>query len=309
MQPNHAFFKNWNDLHILLMVAEHRSFARASEVLGINQVTVAKRLADLEMALGCRLFTRRRIGAAPTRACLALLEEAAPVVEAMRRIEERLDVARTLKPRVKIYAPPGVLAYTLQPALQSGADAVHPIDIQSLRRTSLPELSFTGNAQEADISVLVSAEKDLPKIKGSYSVRRLGSMFFRPYASLALVKNKGISIGSFDDLRSVPLFDMKLYRFFSSLDSWNEMLEGHEHSELFETTSDLHSAFLQREAVSIIPTYSHLYERRAAPLDFAYPRMALSLWLAAHEDNLKEPQVRKVFDTLGEAFERSPWFH
>ena len=311
VRSNQVYFKNWNDLQILLKVAEHKSFARAADALGINQVTVAKRLADLEMALGCRLFTRRRIGAAPTQACQALLDEASIVVEAMQRVETRLETARALQPSVTIYAPPGVLAYTLQPALQAADEAqpIQPIDMRLLRRSALPDLHFTANALDADILILVSAEHDLPKIKGAYSVKRLGSMFFRPYASRAMARNKGVSIASFEDLKDVTLFDMKLYRAFSSLSAWNEMLEDHPHAEMFESTSDLHASFLEREAVTIIPTYSHLYERRIVPLEIAYPRMALSLWLAAHEDNLREPQVRKVFDTLGDAFERSPWFH
>ena len=167
VSSSHPYFKNWNDLHILLMVAEYRSFARAAEVLGVNQVTVAKRLADLEMALGCRLFTRRRIGAAPTQVCREILADAFPVMKAMRRVEEKLGQARSLQPAVTICAPPGVLTYTLRPALQSGGDSLQPIDVKALRRTSLPELKFTSDLQDADISVLVSAEKDLPKIKGA----------------------------------------------------------------------------------------------------------------------------------------------
>jgi len=36
--------------------------------------------------------------------------------------------------------------------------------------------------------------------------------------------------------------------------------------------------------------------------------MRIELWLAAHEDSLREPAVRAVYDTVADMFLRSPWF-
>jgi len=309
VSSNFAFFKNWNDLQLIVMVAQHQSFARAAEALGVNQVTVAKRLSDLELSIGRRLFTRRRAGAAPTALCLEILEDIRPIADAVRNVEDGLKQARTAPSAVTIGASEGLLTYTIIPALEGARRAPHPIDLARLRRDGAPPLKFTTDLKAADVSVWLAAENALPAIRGAYQVRRLGSIAFRPFVNEALISDQGFRCGSFDDLDNVPLFDMKQYSFFKSLDGWNELCARHADTRLFDTTHDLQAAFRQEAGVTLSPTYSHLYESRILPLEIAYPRMAVSLWVSAHEDNLREPQVRRVFDALGDAFESSPWFH
>jgi DNA-binding transcriptional LysR family regulator len=61
------------DLHIALAVAQSGSMLKAAEALAISQPVVSKVIADLEQALGVRLFDRSRRGVEPTASGRALL--------------------------------------------------------------------------------------------------------------------------------------------------------------------------------------------------------------------------------------------
>jgi len=53
---------NWNDLHHLLAVARSGSTLAAAKALRVNQSTVHRRIAALEMHLGCKLVERHPTG-------------------------------------------------------------------------------------------------------------------------------------------------------------------------------------------------------------------------------------------------------
>ena len=62
-------------LRYFLAVVDHGSVSRASEWLGIAQPALSQALSRMEKDLGVRLFERSRLGAAPTPAALAILED------------------------------------------------------------------------------------------------------------------------------------------------------------------------------------------------------------------------------------------
>lgn len=302
-------FNDWNDLHIVLTVAEHRGFARAAKDLGVDQTTVARRISDIETALGRRLFKRRTSGAEPTELCQEILTDAISVAAAVRRVEERLEQARTQEPHVTVGASQGLLTYTIVPAFRGSIQERHPIDVRRLRQETFPPLKFTNDLKAADVSIWLASERALPPIRGAYQVRRLGTIEFRSFASKSLVAQENFSCETFDDLQKHPLFDIKLYSQFNSLDDWNGLCAGHSRYRLFNTTPDMKVAAETRKAVVLYPTYAPMYDDNVVPLDISAPRMPLSLWLSSHEDSLRERHVRKVYDALGDAFEQSSWFH
>src|SRR3954454_2741195 len=64
-------------LRSALLVREHLGFRRASEVLGVNQSVLSRRVLALEDALGVSLFQRHAGGARPTGAGERFLREVA----------------------------------------------------------------------------------------------------------------------------------------------------------------------------------------------------------------------------------------
>jgi DNA-binding transcriptional LysR family regulator len=73
------------DLHILLAVAQAGSMSRAADRLAISHPVVSKTIADLEHALGVRLFDRTSQGTEPTTYGRALLSCGTVVFDELRR--------------------------------------------------------------------------------------------------------------------------------------------------------------------------------------------------------------------------------
>ena len=80
-------FKDWGDVRIFLAVVREGSTLAASRVLGINQTNVARRIDDLEQALGLTLFEKTTCGSAPTEPALRFL----PLAEALETAAKELE--------------------------------------------------------------------------------------------------------------------------------------------------------------------------------------------------------------------------
>jgi len=290
-----------------MSVAEHRSFAAAASHLGLNQVTVAKMVSSAEDAIGYPLFFRRRSGAVPTPRGEILLESGRAVASAVRQFEERMAGLRAFEGVVTVGAPEGILSYTLIPFLLGG-DGQQPLDRARIRHI-LPALGFTIALDEADVCLWATSEGMVPPLTGAVRVRRVGSMHFRPFANMARLKRGDLVVRRFDDLKVVPLFRMPAYRYLGSLGPWNGLCEEHkERVDECKNTREMHNRLLGGGGVGLFPDYSGFYERESVPLDMLCPRLAVSLWLAARDDVLRQPEVRRVYDTLGDLFLASPWF-
>lgn len=71
-------------LRTALLVREHLGFRRASEVLGVNQSVLSRRVLALEDALGVSLFQRHAGGARPTGAGERFLREVQQALELLQ---------------------------------------------------------------------------------------------------------------------------------------------------------------------------------------------------------------------------------
>ena len=73
------------DLHLFFTVVQHGSMAKAAAQLGISQPSVSEVIADLEHALGARLFDRRPRGVELTMYGEALLTRTRAVFDELRQ--------------------------------------------------------------------------------------------------------------------------------------------------------------------------------------------------------------------------------
>jgi DNA-binding transcriptional LysR family regulator len=78
------------------MLAEHGSFSRAADALGIAQPTLSRAIQSLERELGLPLFTRHRHGVEPTDFGLMFLEQAARVTTQLDDLEHEVALAKGL---------------------------------------------------------------------------------------------------------------------------------------------------------------------------------------------------------------------
>jgi len=300
---------DWNDVRLIIACAEQGGFAGAATALGIDQTTVSRRISHMEKAIGRPLFTRRRSGASPTPAGEALLERARAMAAAADGFEGAMRGLTCFpSPKVTVSASEGLLTYTLIPALLGRKTLELPLD-PTLIKAPLPDLSFTTAATKADISVMATSPGDIPQVKGAVHVRRIGTMSFAPMAS-RLYLDQAPHIASFDDLAHHPLIDIGIYRAIRGLDAWNGIVAGKAGEGVLtvSTTPKLHVPLSGGEGVAILPDYSAIYEDSLVRLDVKSPPLAVSLWLVSHEDALREPSVRDLYDLLATMFMTSPCY-
>ncbi len=79
------------DFDTLLAVAEHGSMAKAAARLSVSQPTVSKSIADIEHALGVRLFDRTAQGVEPTQYGRALLKWAVVMFDDVKQGVEEIE--------------------------------------------------------------------------------------------------------------------------------------------------------------------------------------------------------------------------
>lgn len=306
---------DWNDAKLLIACAEGGGFAGAAKALGVDQTTVSRRIGILEAAVGRPLFQRRRSGATPTAAGEALLERARALEEAARGFEQAMHGLVSMPaPTVTIAASEGVLTYVIIPALLGSPAAETPLD-RALLRSAVPHLAFTAPGNRADIAVVATNPGDLPEVHGAIRVRKVGTMTFLPVAGQSFVQSQAFMqsrprLDQFDDLRTQPLLDNLTYRGIRAFDEWHGLLSALETGPVLvaANTAAVQKPLLAGAGITILPPYARLYDSRVVVLDVPAPRFAVDLWLVAHEDSLREPAVRELYDTLAAMFLKSRWF-
>jgi DNA-binding transcriptional LysR family regulator len=99
-------------LRYAVMTADAQSFTRAAAALNVKQSTLSRRVMDLELRLGVKLFERSTRGAEPT-------ENGRVFLEAARRIVTDIDNLRTTA-RAVSYGEQGRLAVGYSSSLTAG---------------------------------------------------------------------------------------------------------------------------------------------------------------------------------------------
>jgi len=79
------------DLHILLAIAERGSLIGAADDLSISPPVISKAIADLEAAVGARLFDRDRHGSVPTAFGRALINRSVNALDELRQGIKELE--------------------------------------------------------------------------------------------------------------------------------------------------------------------------------------------------------------------------
>lgn len=117
---------DWNDLRLFLGVAREKSTLAAARQLGVNQTTVARRLAELEQGLGVVLFDRGPRGYLLTPHGEALVRHAEAVEAATERLEtEAARLARDLTGSIRVTATHPIMRHLVGPVI-AAYRAVHP---------------------------------------------------------------------------------------------------------------------------------------------------------------------------------------
>jgi DNA-binding transcriptional LysR family regulator len=290
---------DWDAYRVFLRVVERGSFSRAAGELGISQPTASRRIDDLERALGARLLVRRSRGVVPTPTGERVLAEA-----------RRMSLSAIAATRMAT-GEPGPTVRRVRIAATEGLGALWlPQRVETLR---------AGDASLAIELVIDNAATDLASRQADIAVR-----LFRPRQPDLVARSVGtLGFGFFASpkyLQSRPplrrLADLARHDHVGFVDrgvplpSYMRWLRKLVPEERFvcAASSLLAMHELARAGQGIVlGTIALLGDapRGDRQLIRVLPRArppAMDVWLAAHVDVRRDPDVALVMDRLAAVF-------
>jgi len=290
---------NWNDIRVLLAVAEEGSTLAAANVIGINQTTVARRIEALEHALKLDLFERSNRGYKLTFQGIALLEEMKQMQNAAEGI---LNSAEQLA-RNDL----GVIRFS------GNAEAMHHYGVKLVSefRELNPKVNF-------ELQIDISWSKEQPPLEVGSSDIALrpvdeisgDTLVAKQVAQIPLAvycsKNYKIKYGM-----PSSLCEAKGHKFLAYSDDiaqvmkavcWlNEKLDKSQVLYNVNAVSSMAAALQSGEALGLLPCVTG----DATPdliACFKHEKLQHKLWLVASEESYSRPAVRKFMAFSGQYF-------
>jgi DNA-binding transcriptional LysR family regulator len=190
---------DWNNLHVLVAVAQEGSLAGAARVLGVNHATISRRIAALEAEVGAGLVRRLARSTPLTEKGRQIADLAMDMAARARQIERLTKLqANRISGSVRLSAPPSMLSETLMPGL-AGVLQAHP----DLRLELVADSRITSLEQgEADIAVRLT-EPQSPQI----IARKLGEITYGLFGATGHIEQPEAAwqfIGAGPDLAHTP---------------------------------------------------------------------------------------------------------
>ena len=167
---------DWNDIPLLLKLAESGNMAHTARELGLVTSTVSRRVAAAEHALGIRLFIRDNSGYQPTAGGKVFLSHADTIADRVKTmLLESREEAQAISGAVNITAIDVLLSHWLVRHVP-GLLARHPrLDLNLIG--DFRELSFT--RRETDLAIRLNR----PSADAALRMRKIGTLGFAVYGA------------------------------------------------------------------------------------------------------------------------------
>lgn len=174
-----------NLLEVFVAVAEHHSFTRAADELGIQRSAASRRVAALEQELGVQLLIRSTRHVEVTTAGRRLLRDVSPLLTRLEAAIHELPEA-SLEPagELKITAPADLGHWLLPPVL--GALTARYPDLLPVVHLSNRVVDLEREGYDVALRITM---KGLPD--SSLRARKLGDVVTRLYAAPAYLDARG----------------------------------------------------------------------------------------------------------------------
>jgi DNA-binding transcriptional LysR family regulator len=176
----------WSDLRFFLATARAGSTLAAARELGVNQTTVARRIAALEAALGARLFERHQDGYRLTEAGETMLPQAQAVATESETLERLLaQRTRQFSGVIRVTTPEIIANMMLTPWLAEFMEIYPDIKVEVIATDERLSLS----RGEADVAIRAGR---MPKEAGIV-VRKLADGPWGLYCSKSYAQKRGLA--------------------------------------------------------------------------------------------------------------------
>ena len=175
---------DWDDLRIFVAVAREGSTLCASRSLGMNQTTVARRIAALESDLELSLFEKLQSGYRLTEAGREILPRAERIeADALSLAELVHQQKRNLSGVIRVTLNEAIANQFLTPALGDFAESYPDIRVQLL----IDDRRLDVAGGEADVAIRAGSRPS----EGNLVIRKLATASWTFYCSESYAARKG----------------------------------------------------------------------------------------------------------------------
>lgn len=287
---------NWDDLRYFLEVARTQRASAAAKKLGVDHTTVARRVRELETALGTVLFDKSRAGGfVLTAEGQKLLAYADTVETTVQSASEQFALgAQSLSGHVRVGSTEGFGCFFLAPQLARFAGKHPDISVDLLPVPHFVSLS----KREADLAIMLERPE-----RGQYVYTKLTDYRLRLYGTPEYLERHP-RIRSAADLRHHAFISYVADLAFSHELLYLERTAPNVTAKLCSTSVIAqYQAVLQGSALAILPCFMAEPDRRLVavlPDDIVVTRR---FWLCSREELRKLRRITSLWDYLRAAAE------
>jgi DNA-binding transcriptional LysR family regulator len=284
----------WDDLRVFLAVSRCGTLSAASQHLGVDDATVSRRMARLELAMNTKLFEHRSTGYVPTpggERLRSMVEEVESKITACEG--EISDENDELDGIIRIGAPDGFGSYFLGPRLAAFCNAHPKLEINlfaTSRVFSLPQ-------READIFISLA----LPA-EGRIMGRKLTDYNLGLYAAAKYVANHP-RIRSVEELHQHPFVGYIEEVLFSPLlDYLPSISKSIKPKFRSSNLLALLQAVREGEGIAVLPKFVVAKTQGLVAIMPDKINIRRAFYLLSHEDNRNNARIRAasnyIFDEV-----------
>ena len=282
---------DWDDLRYFLEVARTQRASGAARRLGVDHTTVARRVRELETALGTVLFDKSRAGGfVLTAEGQRLLAYADTVETTVQSASEQFALgAHALSGHVRVGSTEGFGCFFLAPQLAHFTGSHPDISIDLLPVPHFVSLS----KREADLAITLERPE-----RGQYVHTKLCDYRLRLYGTPAYLARHA-RIRSAADLRHHAFLSYVADLAFSGELLYLERAAPNVTANLCSTSviAQYHAA-LQGSALAILPCFMAEPDPRLVPILPDEIVVTRRFWLCSREDLRKLRRINSLWEYL-----------
>jgi DNA-binding transcriptional LysR family regulator len=277
---------NWDDVRIFARLAECGTLSATARVLKVTHVTVARRLAELEAALGQTLFYRKAEGYHLTSVGEAALREAMTMEQAALNL---MDISHEDKhyQLIRISATRALSDYWLIDQLKVFGNRHSNINFELVTESRNVSLAH----READIAIRLARPVDSDTVGRSVAEIHFGLYGRQDVVTRYRESGEACFIGFSDESAHIPEAE------------WiNDFARGYRFVLRTNSLSAQLSTARDGKGLALLPFYLTADEPELVQVPLSEPLPKREIWLMARRDVLRKPAIRQLFDFLVEAF-------
>lgn len=278
----------WDDLRVFLAVYRAGSATAASRALDVTHVTVGRRLAALEEAVGC-LFERRPAGYELTPLGRELLPGAEAMEAGMNDVQRALAWEKPARAIVRL-AIPEAFSEPVLDGLTSLRETEPDLVVELLTGTHLVSLK----RREADVALRVWRVGQVPG-DGDTLCKRVGRMDWSVYAHPGLLERLDLT-PPLESLAGLPWVGFGSRAPFVPGNEWIRSMPGEPRTVLLSSSLPTASAAVARAlGLGVLPD---LLGARRGLVPVTESIESMTVWLAVHPTSKDDPHVRRLYAHL-----------